>query len=97
MIEPSDHLQNIFETSISIAKSLNHEYITIEHIVFGIMSDDESYKILEGFGADAAFIKTNVEHYLKNNLNDIKTTNPNIKPKKTNSVERVLNLSLIHI
>ena len=91
MIEPSSNLQNIFENSIVIAKSLNHEYITIEHIVFGIMNDEESFKLLESFGADANFIKTNLEHYLKNNLNDIKTSNPNIKPKKTNSVERVLN------
>ncbi len=91
MIEPSNHLQTIFESSIGIAKDLNHEYITIEHMVFGILSDQESYTLIKSFGADADFIKTNVEHYLKNNLNDIKTTNPNVKPKKTNSVERVLN------
>ena len=91
MIEPSKHLQEIFENAVSTAKSLNHEYITIEHIVFGIMSDDESYKLLESFGADSNFIKTNLDHYLKNNLNDIKVAGNNVKPKKTNSVERVLN------
>lgn len=91
MIEPSKSLQEIFEKSIELAKNLNHEYITIEHIIFGIMDDEESYKLLESFGADAKFIKSNIEHYLKNNLNDIKTNNPNSKPKKTNSVERVLN------
>ena len=91
MIEPSKSLQEIFEKSIEMAKALNHEYITIEHIIYGVMEDEESYKLLESFGADAKFIKTNVEHYLKNNLNDIKTTNTNAKPKKTNSVERVLN------
>ena len=91
MIEPSKNLQEIFEKSIELAKKLSHEYITIEHIIFGIMNDEESYKLLESFGADANFVKSNIEHYLKNNLNDIKTTNSNSKPKKTNSVERVLN------
>ena len=91
MIEPSKSLQEIFEKSVEMAKSLNHEYITIEHIIYGIMEDEDSYKLLESFGADAKFVKTNIEHYLKNNLNDIKTTNANAKPKKTNSVERVLN------
>jgi ATP-dependent Clp protease ATP-binding subunit ClpA len=91
MIEPSKNLQEIFEKSIEMAKTLNHEYITIEHIIYGIMEDEDSYKLLESFGADAKFVKTNIEHYLKNNLNDIKTTNANAKPKKTNSVERVLN------
>ena len=91
MIEPSKNLQEIFEKSVEMAKSLNHEYITIEHIIYGIMEDEDSYKLLESFGADAKFVKTNIEHYLKNNLNDIKTANVNAKPKKTNSVERVLN------
>lgn len=91
MIEPSQNLHRIFENSVSIAKQLDHEYVTIEHIVFGIMSDEDSYKLLESFGADANFIKTNLEHYLKNNLNDIKTTDTNNRPRKTNSVERVLN------
>ena len=91
MIEPSKSLQEIFEKSVEMAKALNHEYITIEHIIYGIMEDEDSYKLLESFGADAKFVKTNIEHYLKNNLNDIKTANANAKPKKTNSVERVLN------
>jgi ATP-dependent Clp protease ATP-binding subunit ClpA len=91
MIEPSKSLQEIFEKSVDMAKTLSHEYITIEHIIYGIMEDEDSYKLLESFGADAKFVKTNIEHYLKNNLNDIKTTNANAKPKKTNSVERVLN------
>ena len=93
MIEPSQSLQNIFESSVNTAKELHHEYITIEHVVYGILCDNDSYALLESFGADAKFIKANLEHYLKNNLNDIKLSNPkaDFKPKKTNSVERVLN------
>ena len=91
MIEPSQNLQTIFENAVNTARELNHEYITIEHIVHSIMCDSEAYALIEGFGADANFIKTNLDHYLKNNLNDIKTNDPKSKPKKTNSVERVLN------
>lgn len=91
MIEPSKNLQEIFEKSIELAKQLQHEYITIEHIVSGIMLDDECFQLLESFGADVKFIKSNIQHYLQNNLNDIKSNNPNLRPKKTNSVERVLN------
>ena len=91
MIEPSQNLQQIFENSVAIAKELGHEYVTIEHIVFGIMNDPDSFALIEGFGADANFIKTNLDHYLKNNLNDIKTSDTEARPRKTNSVERVLN------
>jgi ATP-dependent Clp protease ATP-binding subunit ClpA len=93
MIEPSQNLQNCFENSVETAKELHHEYITIEHVVYGILCDKTAYDLLESFGADVNFIKTNLEHYLKNNLNDIKIESPpaDYKPKKTNSVERVLN------
>ena len=91
MIEPSQRLQTIFENSIKLAKKLGHEYITIEHLVCGIMSDADSYNQVQEFGADANFIKSNLEHYLKNNLNDIKSQDPDVKPKKTHSIERVLN------
>jgi ATP-dependent Clp protease ATP-binding subunit ClpA len=96
MIEPSQKLQNIFEFSVNVAKKLGHEYITIEHLAFGIMCDEESYKLVENAGGDANFIKTNLEHYIRNNLNDIK--NDQIaKPKKTHSVERVLNRSFSQV
>ena len=90
MIEPSQGLQTVFEYSVSVAKQHQHEYVTIEHILYGIMSDKESYEMLEKFGVDSNFIKTNLEHYLKNNLDDIKNSS-NDKPKKTHAVERVLN------
>jgi len=91
MIEPSQNLQTIFEFSVETAKKLNHEYITIEHIVYGILCDQESYDMIKNFGADANFIKSNLDHFLKNNLSDIVSPNTNGKPRKTNSVERVLN------
>jgi ATP-dependent Clp protease ATP-binding subunit ClpA len=84
-------LQTIFENSIKLAKKLGHEYITIEHLVCSIMSDADSYNQIQEFGADANFIKSNLEHYLKNNLNDIKSNDADVKPKKTHSIERVLN------
>jgi len=91
MIEPSQKLQTVFENSIVVAKKLGHEYITIEHLVFAIMQDTDTYNQIQEFGADVNFIKTNLDHYLKNNLNDIKSTDSDIRPKKTHSIERVLN------
>ena len=96
MIEPSSNLQSVFEKAVEIAKNLNHEYITLEHLVFSIMNDDDSFKAINEFGADGNYIKSNLEHYIKNNLNDLKS--PNVtKPKKTNSVERVLNRSFTQV
>ena len=90
MIEPSQNLQIVFENAVSVAKQHDHEYVTIEHLLYGIMCDQPSFEMIEQFGGDSNFIKTNLEHYLKNNLNDIKNTDID-KPRKTHAVERVLN------
>ena len=91
MIEPSQNLQQIFDNAVSVAKNMQHEYITIEHLVYSIMCDQETYQIIETYGADANFIKTNLDHYIKNNLKEIVISETEYKPKKTSSVERVLN------
>jgi ATP-dependent Clp protease ATP-binding subunit ClpA len=91
MIEPSDRLQAIFENAIEVAKKLQHEYITIEHLVASIVNDEETAELIKNYGADPTFLKTNLDHYLKNNLYDIKTLAADARPKKTNSIERVLN------
>jgi ATP-dependent Clp protease ATP-binding subunit ClpA len=54
------------------------------------MCDKDSASMLENFGADVNYIKDNLDHYLKNNLKEIIKLGEE-KPKKTNSVERVLN------
>ena len=91
MIEPSQSLQEVFENAIKIATENKHRYITVEHLVLSAMHNQEAFSMIENFGADANYIKSNLEHFIKNNLNDIKTTEENYKPSKTNSVERVLN------
>lgn len=90
MIEPSNDLQKVFENAVNVAQQLDHQYVTIEHLVYSIMHHQPSYELLESAGADANFIKTNLDHYLKNNLKEIVVSGGQ-KPIKTNSVERVLN------
>jgi ATP-dependent Clp protease ATP-binding subunit ClpA len=68
MLEPSDKLQAIFERAIDVAQKLEHEYVTLEHLVFAIMCDEEIFKELTEYGANGEFIKVNLEQFLKNNL-----------------------------
>lgn len=91
MIEPSQRVQEIFENAIKIAQEHNHEYVTIEHLVCAILADADSFAAIKEYGADAEFVKSNLHHYLKHNLSEIINETPVERPKKTHSVERVLN------
>jgi len=97
MVEPSATLQLVFEKSIKDAKKLQHEYVTLEHLVFAMLCEENFYTVVKGFGADVDYIKSNLEHYLKNNLDDIKISEPKYKPKKTQTVERVLNRAFTQV
>ena len=90
MIEPSNLVSQIFEKSLDIAVENKHKYVTIEHLLYAILSIDESYDELSIVADDINFVKTSLKSYIENNLQDIKTEKI-IKPKKTTSVERVLN------
>lgn len=97
MVEPSESLQLMFDKAIETAKKLNHEYVTLEHLLFSMLCEEEFSNIIQGYGADPTYIKTNLEHYLKNSLNEIVVEDPNIKPKKTNAVERTLNRAFTQV
>ena len=96
MIEPTQRLQEIFDNAVQIAKKHNHEYITIEHILFSVFCDEKSKEIVLEAGGDVDYIYKNLENYLKNNLREITKENVD-KPAKTNSVERVLNRSFTQV
>ncbi len=91
MVEPSESLQLVFDKALKDAKKLQHEYVTIEHLLYAMLCEENLGNILKGFGADLDYIKTNIEHHLKTNCDDQKMETTKYKPKKTQTVERVLN------
>jgi len=98
MVEPSDVLKLVFEKAVDDAKKLKHEYITIEHILFAMLCEEDFYEKIKSYGADPSYLKSNIEHYLQHNLAEIKISkDSDYKPKKTYAVERVLNRAFTQV
>lgn len=97
MVEPSNELQSVFEKAITVAKSFQHEYLTLEHLLFAMLSEDAFTKTVKGYGANADQVKNNIEKYLKTQCNDIISSGTDNKPRKTQSVERVLNRAFTQV
>ena len=97
MVEPSEDLQLVFEKAIDVAKKLKHEYLTIEHLLFAMLCEDSFTNCLQGYGSDPEYIKKNLEHYLKNKCDEIVSSQDDIKPRKTQTVERVLNRAFTQV
>jgi ATP-dependent Clp protease ATP-binding subunit ClpA len=97
MVEPSDNLQAVFERAIETAKKLHHEYLTIEHLLFAMLADESFTDTVLGFGSNVDTLKQNLSDYLQNKCQEITITDVVVKPKKTQSVERVLNRAFTQV
>jgi ATP-dependent Clp protease ATP-binding subunit ClpA len=97
MVEPSDNLQAVFEKAIDTAKKLHHEYLTIEHLLFAMLDDDGFTSTIGGFGAKPDNLKNDLSDYLQNKCGEITVKDVVVKPKKTQSVERVLNRAFTQV
>ena len=97
MVEPSKALQLVFDKAVKDSQKLKHEYVTLEHLLYAMLCEDNFVNMLTAYGSDVDFVKTNLEHHLKNNSDDIKTDQESFKPKKTQTVERVLNRAFTQV
>jgi len=97
MVEPSDNLQAVFEKAIDTAKKLHHEYLTIEHLLAAMLMEENFSACLTEFGAKPDELKTQLLEYLQNKCDEITVPDVVVKPKKTQSVERVLNRAFTQV
>ena len=98
MVEPNEELQLVFDKAIKDAKKLQHEYVTLEHLLFSMLCSENFYNLLKGYGCTVDEIKKQLEIYLKTGLPEIVVPkNTRYKPKKTQTVERVLNRAFTQV
>jgi ATP-dependent Clp protease ATP-binding subunit ClpA len=97
MVEPSDNLQAVFEKALETAKKLHHEYLTIEHIFLSMLMEESFVSCLQSFGSNPETMKSELTDYLKNKCSEITVQDVVVKPKKTQSVERVLNRAFTQV
>ena len=97
MLEPNSDLEQIFERAVKVASDHQHEYITLEHFLYSMVTDEKFGALLKDFGAEIDQLKKNLAKFIKDDLTDIKTDKADFRPKKTNSVERMLNRAFTQV
>ena len=92
----SPEIENIIEQAIAYAKEHNHQYVTVEHLLLALITFTPFKKCLTSFGVDTELMIQEVNGYV-HGLHAIVSKEPNIQPKKTNSLERVMNRSVTQV
>jgi ATP-dependent Clp protease ATP-binding subunit ClpA len=97
MLEPNSDLETIFERAVKLAIKNKHEYITLEHFLYSLIIDTKFEQVLGDFGADLKSLKENLEKFINEDLADIVVTELDARPKKTHSMERMLNRAFTQV
>ena len=86
----SPEIDSIIEQAIHHAKERKHQYVTVEHLLLGLINHASFKKCLHGFGADIETMDQEINSYL-DSLHAIVSKDVEVVPRKTNSLERVMN------
>jgi len=95
-LNTSPEIENIISKAIEKAKSYNHQYVTIEHLLYALITHQPFKKCLSQFRVEVDMMIDEVEGYL-NALHAIKSNDPDCVPSKTNTLERVMNRGVTQV
>ena len=92
----SDRFEKTLQRAQDKASSLNHQYMTLEHLLFAMTEDEDVMKILNDCNINISALKDELENFLKNHLNDlISDSQEEVKP--TLGFQRVIQRAVIHV
>ena len=92
----SPEIENIIEQSIEYAKQRKHGYVTVEHLLLALINHPSFTKCMVGFGVDFESMSHEITGYL-DSLHAIVSTETEVVPRKTSTLERVMNRSVTQV
>jgi ATP-dependent Clp protease ATP-binding subunit ClpA len=92
----SPEIDAIIEIAIEIAKEHHHKYCTVEHLALALVSHPPFKKCLSHFGAETDMLIADITSYI-DSLHSIVTDADPLEPRRTNSLERVMNRAVTQV
>ena len=92
----SSSLNDIFQKSILLAKKLRHEYLTIEHVFYILLSSEQGANIVLACGGDVEKMKEDLVTYIKTNIDSL-PENINLDPYESVALSRLIDNMIKHI
>ncbi len=92
----SQNLNEVFHKSLLYAKELRHEYLTIEHVFYLLLSSNDGAQIISLCGGDVEEMKKSLSLYIKENI-DILPDYINADPYESVALSRLINTMIKHL
>jgi len=92
----TDRVNLSIERAVQHANALAHEYVTLEHLLYAIMEENDVSDMLTKMKVDVAFLAQELEKYLSERDDIVVRDNP-VQPRKTLSLDRVFNRAVTQV
>ena len=96
MIQPNPEIEVIIKNASDTARALNHEYVTLEHLLKSLVAYEPFGEFLDSYGVDIEGLQNDLDNYLSEQsflVSAVEST----EPKKTTALERVFNRALTQV
>jgi ATP-dependent Clp protease ATP-binding subunit ClpA len=90
-------IEQIINHACAIAKDYKHEYVTLEHLLIGLIEFEPFHKLLLDYGVEVEELLRDLYDYIgkqEHLVNEIKT---DLTPQRTHSLERVFNRAFTQV
>src|SRR4051794_35101262 len=88
-------LQASIRFALAEAKRMRHEYLTLEHLLLGLLRDPRTIEVLKAYGAKADRLKARLDTFLDETVERL-PEGSDAEPQQTIGVERVLQRAAFH-
>ena len=93
----SEELEKTLQRTQQYAKSFNHQYMTLEHLLLSMLEDNDVIKVLDACVIDIEKLKESVKKFVEFNLKDLITSSTQAEIKPTLGFQRVIQRAVIHV
>ncbi len=89
-------LNSVLNEALEFAKNSRHEYVTIEHVFFSLLTNEQAIELLKKLGADTEFLHERIKTHLDSVFKPLPEDNYH-DPFETVALARVIDSMITHI
>ena len=97
-LKSDEQLEKCFQSAVDFAKNRKHEYVTVEHLFYAILTNEDFGEKLIEYDIEIAPLLKDLLEYLETKMKDITLPEDNdILPSRTAGLDRVLNRAFTQV
>lgn len=92
----SPNLEHTLHRSMGEANSRQHEFATLEHLLFGLLDDQDAVAVLRACDVNIRMLRAEIKAYLDRELDNIKLDSEG-EASPTTGFQRVIQRAILHV